>query len=385
MVEDGRDRTVLVLGGGIGGVVAANRLRRKLDSRHRVILVNREVEFSYAASYLWVMTGARKPEQITRSLHRLQRRGIEVIIGEVEKIDPLTRMVVVAGQNIFADYVVVSLGAKWATDRVPGLAEYGHTFATLPGAKLLAREVASINSGQITVVTAAPLYKCPAAPYEAALLIDAELRRRRVRSRVQVSVRSAEAAPMPVAGANVSAAVEQMLSKRDIDYKASVQITSAEHDQVNFGDVSEHSDLLVYMPPITSPSVIANSPLAAEDGWIHADPFTLETGFDGVYAIGDNTHIVLKIGKPLPRAGVFAHAQGVAVADRIIASILGKPESARFDGNGGCFIETGAGRAAYGSGNFYADPAPEIALHSPARRWHWGKEAFEFNVIRRWL
>lgn len=202
---------------------------------------------------------------------------------------------------------------------------------------------------------------------------------------MEVAVRSAEATPMPVAGANVSTAVEQILFEHDIDYKPSRQITSAEPRMIHFGDDSESTDLLVYMPPITAPSVIADSALAASDGWIHADPLTLATDFDGVFSIGDNTQIVLKIGKPLPRAGVFAHAQALTVADRISSAVSGEPERAQFDGHGGCFIETGAGRAAYGAGDFYADPAPVIAIHTPARRWHWGKKAFEFNVMRRWL
>ena len=385
MPDSGRAQTVLVLGGGIGGVVTANRLRKRLDRRHRVILVSREAEFSFAASYLWVMTGDRRPSQVTRPLQRLQRRGIEVLIGEVEQIDPTTRTAVVSGRNIAADHMVVSLGADWATDRIPGLLENGRTFVTLPGAQVLARELASIATGRVTVVTAAPLYKCPAAPYEAALLIDAGLRKRGVRDRVEVVVRSAEATPMPVAGANVSTAVQQILSERDIDYRPTRQITAAEPGLVHFGDDSESTDLLVYMPPIVAPTVIANSALSAADGWIHADPFTLATDFDGVYSIGDNTHIVLKIGKPLPRAGVFAHAQARTVADRISSVISGEPADNKFDGHGGCFIETGNGRAAYGAGDFYAEPAPLVEIHAPARRWHWSKEAFEFNVMRRWL
>lgn len=378
-------QTILVAGGGIGGVTTANRLRRRLDKRHRVILVNRDPEFSYAASYLWVMTGSRRPEQITRPLRRLERRGIEVVIGDVSDINPSTRTLTVGDRTLTGDSMVVALGADWATDRVPGLGEHGHTYATLPGAQRLAQELARIESGRILVVTAAPLYKCPAAPYEAALLIDAELRARGVRDRVQVVVRSAEPAPMPVAGANVSAAVQQLLADRGIDYQPGRQITAAEPGTVHFDDASEDADLLVYMPPICAPPVIANSALAADDGWIHPDRATLATGFEGVYAIGDNTHIVLGIGKPLPRAGVFAHGQAHVVADTITATMTGRPAPAGFDGHGDCFIETGAGRAAYGSGNFYGDPAPTVALHSPARRWHWGKVTFEQRVIRRWL
>jgi NADH dehydrogenase FAD-containing subunit len=76
-------QSVVVAGGGIGGVATANRLRRRLDRRHRVVLVNRDPDFTFPASYLWVMTGSRRPEQITRPLKGLERRGIEVVIGDV--------------------------------------------------------------------------------------------------------------------------------------------------------------------------------------------------------------------------------------------------------------------------------------------------------------
>ena len=379
------NQTVLILGGGIGGVAAANRLRKHLDRRHRIVLVNREEDFSFAASFLWVMNGSRQLEQITRPLRRLERRGIEVVIGTVETIDPLTRIVKVSGKEIHADYLIVTLGADWATDRVPGLGEHGSTFATLSGALELRKKLERIESGQITVITSAPLYKCPAAPYEAALLIDAGLRARGVRERVQVSIRSAEPAPMPTAGSNVSEAVKSILANREIDYRAGIQITSVEPGRLNFGEEAESTDLLVYMPPIKAPRSVADSALAQADGWIHADANTLKTEFDNVYAIGDNTQIVLGIGKPLPRAGVFAHAQALAVADSITAKISGKDSVGRFDGHGGCFIETGFGKAAYGSGNFYADPAPVIKMKAPNRRGHWGKMAFELNVMRRWL
>ena len=80
-------QTVLVRGGGVGGVAAANRLRRGLDRRHKVVLVNRDPDFTFAASYLWVMSGRRRAAQVTRPLPKLGRRGIEVVIGQVQHID----------------------------------------------------------------------------------------------------------------------------------------------------------------------------------------------------------------------------------------------------------------------------------------------------------
>ena len=379
-------QTVVVLGGGIGGVAAANRLRRRLDRRHGVVLVNRDPDFSFAASYLWVMSGQRRPAQVSRPLQSLQRRGIDVVIGDVGAIDPANRTVTVDGKEITANHLVVSLGADYATDMIPGLQEAGETFATLAGAQQLATSVKNVTRGRVLVVTAAPLYRCPAAPYEAALLIDAMLSRNGVRGNVDIALHSAEPAPMGVAGANVSAAVTAMLAERGIDYRPSHQITAAEAGRAEFADGdSEAFDLLVYMPPIRPPAVIAASPLASTGGWIDADRQTLATAFPGVYAIGDNAQLPLSIGKPLPRAGVFAHAQALVVADNIAATIKNRSAAASFDGHGGCFIETGFGKAGYGSGDFYAEPSPAVKIRQPARRWHLSKIAFEYSVMRRWL
>ena len=386
MVNTKLGETVVVLGGGIGGLAAANRLRRRLDRKHKVILINRDPDFTFAASYLWVMSGQRRAQQVTRSLKSLERRGIEVVIGDIEAIDPANRTVTVGGRQISADHLVVSLGADYATATIPGLYEVGQTFATLEGAKLLAPAIKSVTRGQVLIVTAAPLYRCPAAPYEAALLIDAMLRHSGVRGSVGIALHSAEPGPMAVAGANVSAAATAILGDRGIDYCPSHQIAAAESGHAEFTDGrSETFDLLVYMPPIRPPAVIASSPLAGAAGWIDADRQTLATSYPGVYAIGDNTQIPLSIGKPLPRAGVFAHAQALVVADNIAAVIAGNPATARFDGHGGCFIETGFGKAGYGSGNFYAEPSPSVNIRPPSRRRHFGKVAFEYNVMKRWL
>lgn len=379
-------QTVVVLGGGVGGIATANRLRRHLDRRHRVVLVSREPDFSFAASFLWVMAGTRTARQVTRPLRHLERRGIEVMVGEVEEVDPERRSVTVGGRALDADHLVVSLGADYATDSIEGLSEHGHTYATLGGAQALAPRIGALTKGRVLVVTAAPLYRCPAAPYESAFLIDAALRRSGARSSVDVAVHSAEPAPMGVAGANVSEAVIAMLAERSIDYRPSHQIAHVEAGRARFVDGdAEPFDLLVYMPPIRSPRVVATSALGTQSGWIEVNRGTLVTSFPGVYAIGDNAQIPLSIGKPLPRAGVFAQAEALVVADNIAAIIDGRSPDARFDGHGGCFIETGFSKAGYGSGDFFAEPSPKVTIKSPSRRMHLGKVAFELNVMRRWV
>lgn len=197
-----RPRTILILilGGGVGGGVTAVTLRKALPRSHRIVLVDRRKDHLFAPSLLWLMTGRWTPTQIVRPLDRLQPRGIEVIQGAVESIDPGNRVVNVNGQAIKADHLVIAIGAELAPESVSGLAEAGHTFYTQEGAQRLHQALLEIQEGRVVVLTAAPAYKCPAAPYEAAMLIESELRRRRVRGRCRVDLYAAEPGPMGVAG-----------------------------------------------------------------------------------------------------------------------------------------------------------------------------------------
>jgi sulfide:quinone oxidoreductase len=312
--------TALVLGGGTGVLVAAHRVRRALPARHRVVLVEREARHVFAPSLLWLMTGERSAKAISRPMARLHRKGIEVVQGEIRAIDPARRAATVDGQTFVADFLVVSLGADFAPEAVPGLAEAGQTFCTLPGAEAVRDSLARFTRGRIVLLTAAPAYKCPAAPYEAAMLIEALLRRRGLRDQSEVALYAAEPGPMGVAGPAVSAAVRQMVESRGIHYFPGHQVTAVEPGacRLRFTNGEEaRYDLLIHVPPHRAPAVVHESGLLGEAGWVPVDRHSLATRFDRVHAIGDVTTIPLKLGKPLPKAGVFAHAQAEVVARNI--------------------------------------------------------------------
>ncbi|HLA89007.1 MAG TPA: FAD/NAD(P)-binding oxidoreductase [Gemmatimonadaceae bacterium] len=381
-------RTTLILGGGIGGLVAANRLRQALPREHRVVLVDREPAFVFAPSLLWLITGDRTAAKISRPLARLEKRGVEVVRGEIERIDPVNRTVAVDGRVLTGDHLVIALGADLAPEIIPGLGEAGHNFYALAGAESLRDAFAGFSGGKLALLTAAPAYKCPAAPYEAAMLLEYACRKRKIRGDTQLDLYAAEPGPMGVAGPDVSKAVRAMVESKGVAYHPEHQVRDVDvrGRVLRFTNgVEARFDLLAFIPPHRAPRVVREAGLVAESGWMQADRHTLETKFPGVYAIGDVVAIPLKLGKPLPKAGVFAHAQAEVVARNIARAITGKGKPASFDGEGKCWIETGDGKAGFGAGDFYAEPTPNVRIHPPARRGHASKVLFEKHWLWRWF
>ncbi len=380
--------SAVVLGGGVGGLVAAHRLRKSLPARYRVVLVEREARHVFAPSLLWVMTGDRSLASVSRPLAPLGRKGIEVVRGEIEEIDPVNRAVRVNGKVLQAEFLVVALGADFAPEVVPGLAAGGSTFCTGAGAVAVRAALEGFRGGRLVLLTAAPAYKCPAAPYEAVMLLDHWLRRRGLRERTEIVLYAAEPGPMGVAGPEVSAGVRAMVEAKDIGYYPEHQVVAvdAAARRLTFANgVQSGYDLLIHVPPLRPPAVVRDAGLTGDNGWIAVDRRSLATRFERIFAIGDVTSIPLKIGKPLPKAGVFAHAEAEVVARNIAREITGRGAPAAFDGHGECFVETGGGRAGFGRGDFYAEPLPQVALHPPAWRWHMGKVLYEKAWLWRWF
>lgn len=379
-------RTVLVLGGGVGGVAAARKLRQQLDDRDRVVLVDRRSHHLFESSLLWLLVGDRDPGQVQRPLSRLEAKGIERVQGEITELDAEGRRIRVDGEEIRGDAMVLSLGAELAPETVPGLVEGGHNLYGLDGSMGFRDALRRFDGGRVVVLTAAPGYKCPAAPYEAAMLVEDHLRREGRDARVDIY--AAEPGPMGTAGPEVSAAVRRMVEDRGIAYHPEHRIDSVDPDartlHFDNGATADY-DLLLYVPPHRAPAVVREAGLTGPSGWIPADPGTLRTEADGVFAIGDVTSVPLPSGKALPKSGVFAHREAKVVAENLAAEWSGRTPDAVFDGTGACFIETGAGRAGYGAGDFYAEPAPVMKLRSPSRLWHLGKVLFEKYWLWKWF
>ena len=381
--------TILILGGGWGGLTAAHHLRGLLSDDHRIVVVERDDSFGFCVSNLWLMTGERQElEQVRRGLEHLKRPGIEWVRADATGFDPRARTVRTDEGTLSGDYVVIALGAELAPDSLPGFSEGAHNLYDGEGAAQLGRLLDGFEGGRIVVLIAAVPFKCPPAPYEAAMLVEALARRRDIRDRVEVSLYTPEPQPMGVAGPAVGGEMVGMLDERGIAYHPQHQVTSidAAEGTIHFDDLAVPFDLLIGVPPHRAPDLMIDAGLIDDTGYVPvhpqtleilSDPDTLETQYPGVYAVGDVTTIRLLNGMLLPKAGVFAEAQALVVAGAIAADIAGEPKPAGFDGNGFCYVEVGGGLAAYGSGDFYAYPAPRITLELPTVEARAAKEEYE--------
>jgi sulfide:quinone oxidoreductase len=381
--------TTVVLGGGIGGVVAARRLRSLAGKEHRVVVLDRSAVHLFQSSLLWLMEGSRRADQIQRPLERLARHGIEVVRDEAVGIDVQGRRVATGdGGELPFDYLVIALGARTVPESVEGFAEMALDLYSVDGCRRIRESLETFEGGRVGVLVTSMPFKCPAAPYEAAFLVESLLRRRGVRDRSEIRLYTPEHQPMPVAEASLGRSIVELLGARGIGYHPLFtfeRLRPATREIVAADGRSERVDLLIAVPPHAAPEVVRASGLAGVSGWIHVDPETLRTEHEGVFAIGDVTSIRLPSGKALPKAGVFAHHEADVVARQIAAELRGRDVRARFDGHGACWVEIGDGRAGFASGSFYADPEPRMRMALPGRLRHWAKVAFEKWWLWRWF
>jgi sulfide:quinone oxidoreductase len=360
---------VLILGGGSGGLATAGRLKELLGDKVSVTVIDKQRSFVLGFSLFRVMTGEKTEQEVTVPKEKVSQKGIKFINTEVNGID-VKNGIVRTDQGEFAcDYLVIALGAELAPEKVPGFESAFHMY-TLEDAKKLRDALSSFRGGSIRLIVSSTPFKCPPAPYEAAMLIDDYLRSKGLRDKSDIQIFTPEPQPMPIAGPEVGNTVVSMLNEKGIGFhnNTKVSLIDGSSKQIVFEKgTREKYDLLIAIPPHTSPKVIRESGhLADASGWISVDPKNMQTKHNRVYAIGDVAAVKLPSGMMLPKAATFAFGQAEIVASNIASSVLGT-ETRSWDGFGECFIETGSGNAAYGSGSFYSSPKPVINLQIPSK------------------
>lgn len=371
----------LVLGAGFGGITTALELRR-LAPKEPITLVDAGDSFTMGLVNLWALDGRAKGDEHTRPLSGLEKKGLKVVKAEVTRIDAHRRVVETSAGTIESERLVVALGAKASPDLLPGLPPEARDLWSLAGARAFHDDLARLQGGRVLIVVASMPFKCPPAPYEAAMLTKAHLRSRGVEA--TVTLVTPEPHPLPVFPPAVGGQLRGVVEGRGVVVRNGLTVAKIEAGAVVLSDgTREAYDALGVVPPHAPPAAIA--PMAGPSGWIEVDAHTLATRFPGVWAIGDCTMLKLPIGKPIPKAGVLAESEGLVVAHNLASRIAHKPETASFDGRGTCWIEIGDGLAMEGAGDFFAKPQPTMRPSEPSAVALRAKEAFVADRLREWF
>lgn len=376
---------VVILGGGFGGLSAANELRNTLPSSQvKITVIDKKDWFMVGFAKLWIINGTRTFENSTGSLNELQKKDIDFIKDEILSINLEDKHVSTKTREIQFDFLIISMGAVLAPQKIRGLEENGLNLYDHNHLLEIREKLESMESGKIAISIMGMPYKCPPAPFEASLLIDSMLRKRGVRDSVQIDLYSPAPITLPAAGPEVSKQILDLVNSEQIVFHNSCKIKSVESKKLIFENSEADFDLLLAIPPHIAPKVIYDSGLAKESGFIPIDR-DCKTPFENVFAVGDVTILAVTENMAVPKAGIFAEGEGVTVARNIISKIQSKEESALFDGTGGCFIESGRDTASVLEVDMFSQSKPTTSLTNSTSGNLSKKVEFEKERLSKWL
>ncbi len=388
-------KRVVILGGGTGGTLTANRLRRLLPATEaEIVVVDRDDRHVYQPGLLFVPFGLARPARLVRPRSRYIDGGVEFRQASVDRVDLEADEVVLSdGSRLGYDVAIVASGASLRPEETEGLTGPGwkdtvHTFYTLDGAAALAGALAGFAGGRLVVNVVDNPVKCPVAPVEFTFLADWYLRRRGLRDRVQLVY----ATPMDGVFTRevCNRELSGLLRGRGIEVVAEFntgQVDGQSGRLVSYDGREVPFDLAVVVPLHAGAAYVERSPgLGSELGFVPVDPATLQSkARPNVFAIGDAADL------PVSKAGSVAHFEGEVLARNVARYLAGEVLDASFDGHTNCFIESGGGKALLIDFNYDIEPVPGrypgqvgLPLLRESRLNHIGKRLFEpiyWNVL----
>jgi sulfide:quinone oxidoreductase len=382
-------KRIVIVGGGTGGTMAANRLRRRFDAEQAEIhVVDRDDRHLYQPGLLFVPFGRTGVDELVRPRRRQLRSGIVFHEAEIAWVElDHDELVLLDGEVIRYDVLVVASGARLQPEETDGLTGPGwnervFTFYTPEGATALRRALERFDGGRLVINLVDLPVKCPVAPLEFAFLADWHLRERGIRGRSELVY----ATPLDSAFTKPACAehLSYLLDEKEIELVT--EFSAGEVDGVNgtlasFDGRTLDFDLLVTVPLHGGAAFVERSPgLGDALGFVSTDTATLQTTVKpNVFALGDATDL------PTSKAGSVTHFEAEILSENIVRYLAGRELEPRFDGHANCFIETGFHKALLIDFNYEIEPLPGhfpaavgLPLLRESRLNHLGKLAFQW-------
>ncbi len=383
-------KRIVIIGGGTGGTLVANRLRRRNPTEElQIAVVDRDDLHLYQPGLLFVPFGLEEPQRIVRSRREQLHPGIEFRLGEVDRVEVAESAVHLAdGARLPYDVLIVASGATLLPEETeglhgPGWGESIFSFYSLKDATALRGALADLDRGRLVVNLVDMPIKCPVAPLEFCFLADWFLRERGVRDRVQITFATPldAAFTKPVAGEHLGGMLEQRGIALETEF-ATGRVDGADRKLVSWDDREIPFDLVVVVPLHGGAPFVARSPgLGDELGFVGVDIHTLQSkAAPNVFAIGDAASL------PTSKAGSATHFEAETLCANVERFLGGEEPQGSYDGHVNCFIESGFHKALLIDFNYEVEPLPgrypephlgPLPLLRESRLNHLGKLAFE--------
>jgi sulfide:quinone oxidoreductase len=377
---------IVILGAGIGGMTMAYEMREQARTEDKVTVISNLPYFQFTPSNPWVAVNWRKRDDITiEAAPYLNKKNIDFIGVGAARVHPERNQIELTdGQIVDYDFLIIATGPKLAFDEVPGLGPEGHTqsVCTVDHAVTAGRAWDTFvkNPGPI-VVGAVQGASCYGPAYEFAMIMDTDLKRRKIRDRVPMTYVTAEPyiGHLGLGGVGDSKGMlESAMRDRHIKWICNAKVTKVEAGKMFVAEhndrgevIKEHELPFAYSMMLPAfkgiDALFGIEGLTNPRGFIMIDALQRNPKFPNVYAVGVCVAIppveVTPVPTGTPKTGYMIESMVTATTHNIRAVLDGREPVEKATWNAICLADFGDTGAAFVA-------LPQI----PPRNVNWFKE-----------
>ena len=364
---------ILVLGGGFGGVVAAEALAQQLSDEHQITLVSRDNRFVFYPALVKLAFGKCEPDDVSFDLRRsMLNRRITFIQAEVVRIDPIERKAILARGDVEGaipyDYLIFSLGRRLATERIPGFFEHAHHLLDVDGALKFGEAIRDLREGGV-VIGQCPDARLPVPVYETAFALSNWLKENNDPESVRITVVSPTTIKSEFGDDKMAAIIHEALIGQGIEFLPDFPINKVGASFVSTDDERDlNYSLLMLLPPFRGSGAASRMDITDEGGYIDVDLTMKVIGAERIYAVGDCVNFAG------PKMGHMAVNQARVAASNVAAEIAGHQPIAHYDHEMLMVLDVVDGDSIYFHKDLWSDDPGSVRQ---GRFWRWAKRVHE--------
>jgi sulfide:quinone oxidoreductase len=395
---------IVILGAGTGGMPAAYEMKAAVGNKHEVTVVNEKDYFQFVPSNPWAAVGWRDRKAITFPIEKyLKKKKINFIAQRVDKIDASNSKLELAnGEQVDYDYLMIATGPRLAFEEVEGSGPDGFTESICVidhAEKTCANYQKLLDKPGPIVIGAMPFASCFGPAYEFAFIVDADLRKRKIRDKYPMTFVTSEPyiGHLGLAGVGDSKSMlESELRNHHIKWVTNAKTTKVEDGKL-FADevdstgetIKQHEidfDFAMMLPAFKGVDAVAAVPdLCNPRGFVMVDEIHRNPTYKNIYSAGVCIAIppveVTPVPTGTPKTGYMIESMVTSIVHNIADELAGKTPSTKATWNAICLADMGDTGAAFVA--IPQIPPRNVAWFKKGKWVHLAKIAFEKYFIRK--